>query len=96
MAYDDSKSWSTFETEAQNMARNVVEILNRAEELFNDMSAYSTRYGTNAVIATKLGVPVGYVNDLQTTLVAMHRIYESANGVSVTVRDYFDDLRMFA
>lgn len=95
MAYDDTKTWVDFERDMQNMARSVLEQVTRGEELYQDLVAYSARYGTNAQIATKLSVPVGYINDLQTALVALHRIYESANGIDVTVRSYFNDLRMF-
>ena len=95
MGYDDLKTFSKFESEIQNQGQQIIAILTRGEELFKDLSAYKATYGNNVLIAAKLGVDVEYVNDMETAVVAMHRLFDAGEGVALTTGDYFDDMRRF-
>ena len=95
MSYDEKKTFDDFERNVQNHARSVIDTLTRGEELFKDLSAYKAIYGNNAAIATKLGVDESYIDDLETAVVAMHKLFDAGEGQALTTGNYFDDLRRF-
>jgi hypothetical protein len=95
MSYDDKKTFNDFERELQIQGNAIINTLTKGEELFKDLSAYKSAYGNNAEIATKLNVSEAYIDDLETTVVAMHRLFDAGEGTALTTADYFDDLRKF-
>lgn len=95
MGYDETKTFSDFERLIQNHSRQIIEVCSRGEELYKDLVAYKGEYGSNAAIATKLGVDVGYIDDLEEAVVAMHKLFNAGEGAALTTGDYFNDLRRF-
>jgi hypothetical protein len=96
MSYDDKKTFDDFERELMNQSQSTITTLTRGEELFKDLSAYKATYGTNADIATKLGVSEAYIDDLETAVVTMHKLYDAGEGLALTTANYFNDLRKFS
>jgi len=95
MSYDDKKTFENFEREIQAQGQQIIAILTKGEELFKDLSAYKAIYGTNQDIADKLNVDVTWIDDLETAVVAMHRLYDAGEGGALVTDNYFDDLRRF-
>lgn len=96
MSYDEKKTFEDFEREVLNQSQSTINTLTRGEELFKDLSNYKSLYGTNAAIATKLGVDEAWIDDLETAVVAMHRMYDAGEGVALTTGNYFNDMRRFS
>lgn len=94
MAYDKEKDFNDFVREVQTVGNDLIRTMYRCEELFKDMAVFADGRD-NATIATALGVDVSYVDDLQTAVVAFHRIYDYAEGNAQTAGDHLDAIRVF-
>lgn len=94
MTYDGKKGFSDFEREIAQAGRMVIEVLTRGEELYNDLAAYRG-VQTNQDIADSLNVDVSWVDDLETAVTALHRLWQAGDGQTVADGAYFDNLRMF-
>lgn len=95
MAYDGNRTWDQFERQINNVGSSLINNVKKGEELYRDLIVYADGR-TNAQIAQDLAVAESWVDDLQTALVALHRIHEICEGSTTTpLGEYFNDIRMF-
>ena len=101
MPYDGEVTWDDLSRKIQQSGNAIIEHVNRAEELYNDIVAYKGTM-TVAEMAAQLTTTSGkaisetMINDLLDAITAMNAFYNLGNNNSITSTGwYFNPLRKF-
>ena len=103
MAYDRDHTWGEIQGRVSSHCQSMLLWMGEVRELFEDLRVYKAKIGTNAQIATHLDakeavtgtVTTEHIDDLESAVTSMKDLANIADGTSVTITAFADDLRRF-
>lgn len=95
MAYDVTKTFADYVREVGQQGKAIIEQITRGEETYKNLIV-SKDGRTNQQLADALAVDVSYIDDLSSSAVAMHRLFQLLeNSATVTQDDFGNHMRKF-